>query len=561
MLKFYIFLTFIITSYNLIPAKGQPLREENLTNYIQKASKIKDLKLLNQYFYNNQLSNAEEFDIIKNIFLAEYYSLHHDKRNEKSTKHYNNAAKIGENISNKGLQIWLYSKIGFYYYTYNDYDQAFNNFIKSDKLLQNSNHSEIVDAGGTLKINGYFWQTIEDYKKSNEFLLRSLEYTSKKEENYGAILNAIAHNYRALGDNTQTFHYLEKTKQLALRNNDKIRYAKAIGDIAIIKGEQGHFDIAEKLLLEDISISKAQNSTRNTMFAELELAKIYTKNKQTNKAKNLLTNALKFTNSKNYLNSYQLEIQKTLLQIAIEEKNTITELEARRKIESLEKAVAMLDSPDIVKTINWKSQKERVIWQLEAEKSKAEKSKIIRWSLIIGLILLCLLIISIIRLYQKKVKHLTTYYQKEILRFKLEQIENDKKFEEANKSLENFKIYLQEKNKQIDKIDVEITKLKDKNIANKMLLEMEALKISHLMTYENWAKFKEVFKREEPIFYKFITNNYPDLTDSNLRIILLNHLALNNIEIAQLIGVSIDAVKKAKQRLRKKLDDSHVGIL
>ena len=49
--------------------------------------------------------------------------------------------------------------------------------------------------------------------------------------------------------------------------------------------------------------------------------------------------------------------------------------------------------------------------------------------------------------------------------------------------------------------------------------------------------------------------NFPNLTDSNLRIIFLQKLGLNNVETAQILGITTDAVKKAKQRLKKKYDN------
>ncbi|WP_293300685.1 hypothetical protein [Pedobacter sp. UBA4863] len=43
-----------------------------------------------------------------------------------------------------------------------------------------------------------------------------------------------------------------------------------------------------------------------------------------------------------------------------------------------------------------------------------------------------------------------------------------------------------------------------------------------------------------------------DLTESNLRIVLLQKIGLNNAETANLLGITTEAVKKAKQRMRKK---------
>ena len=75
------------------------------------------------------------------------------------------------------------------------------------------------------------------------------------------------------------------------------------------------------------------------------------------------------------------------------------------------------------------------------------------------------------------------------------------------------------------------------------------------MTDENWNNFKNVFNYEQKEFVKHLNQHFPSLTESNLRIIYLLKLELNNVEIAQLLGITTDAVKKAKQRLRKKYEN------
>ena len=80
------------------------------------------------------------------------------------------------------------------------------------------------------------------------------------------------------------------------------------------------------------------------------------------------------------------------------------------------------------------------------------------------------------------------------------------------------------------------------------------------MTEENWLLFKHAFIAEQQEFYNKIIQTLPGLTESNLRIILLQSLGLNNHEAANLLGVTSGAVKKSKQRLRKKYGDLYENI-
>lgn len=58
-------------------------------------------------------------------------------------------------------------------------------------------------------------------------------------------------------------------------------------------------------------------------------------------------------------------------------------------------------------------------------------------------------------------------------------------------------------------------------------------------------------------FYNTLIENFPELKESNLKIIMIQKLDFNNYKISNLLGVTIDAIKKSKQRLKKKLGDKH----
>ncbi|WP_278021370.1 hypothetical protein [Flavobacterium ginsengisoli] len=77
------------------------------------------------------------------------------------------------------------------------------------------------------------------------------------------------------------------------------------------------------------------------------------------------------------------------------------------------------------------------------------------------------------------------------------------------------------------------------------------------MTDENWSAFKREFINQYSDFYYAIIENFPEVKESNLKIIMLQKLNLNNYEMSNLLGVTIDAVKKSKQRLKKKLGDKY----
>ena len=123
--------------------------------------------------------------------------------------------------------------------------------------------------------------------------------------------------------------------------------------------------------------------------------------------------------------------------------------------------------------------------------------------------------------------------------------------------MESYAIYLAEKNNQIESLHNEILKIRNSASSNIEQKEQKLQKLldSHLMTDDNWKTFKNIFTENYPIFYQNLSMSFNDLTESHLRLITLTKIGLTNNEIASLLGISIDAVKKSKQRLRKKFGE------
>ena len=115
-----------------------------------------------------------------------------------------------------------------------------------------------------------------------------------------------------------------------------------------------------------------------------------------------------------------------------------------------------------------------------------------------------------------------------------------------------FKIANYLKNELLKK-EIETVETSTSSYLEKKNGKLHALLESHLMTESNWIRFKREFEKEFPDFSQNLITNFPELTDSNKRIIFLQKLGFSNIEISQSLGITTDAVKKAKQRLKKKL--------
>ena len=489
----------------------------------------------------------KELEILRRVFLGALYAQQVDSLNPKSTDLYEQAATMADATENSALQLWTDTNVGFYFYSYNQYPVALPYFFKSSRALNVLDDRDLLSASDVLKRNAYFFSTIKEYDRAIEYLQRALRLTSPETNDYGDLLNALGNCYLNKGAVEKAKYYFNETKKNGKDTDNQIRYAKALGDLALVEMNQKHWQEAEKLLLEDIVLSDSLGEYRNAMFARLRLGEMYLQKGDTVKAYQSLTESKQYAETKTYLKGYEKQTVKLLLQIIAKKNRPQEELLLRRKLDTLNILTAAEDAKTIDQlALNF--EKEKIQWQLQAEQIKLEKAALVHQAGFAIIVLLLVVVGLLYLLYKRRLKLRTVAFEKKLLVFQHEKIQSEQKLSETHKSLASFQIFLEEKNHQIKLLEQEI----EKKNTTEQKASLEELLSKHLMTNENWSLFKQAFIEERPEYYKSLQSHFPDLTESHLRIILLQKMGLNNTETAQILGVTIDAVKKAKQRLRKK---------
>ena len=254
-----------------------------------------------------------------------------------------------------------------------------------------------------------------------------------------------------------------------------------------------------------------------------------------------------------------LEINEYLLEIAKLEGKKDNELKIRQNLEILENTLKTMDGKDVLAAVGWKTERNRLEYNIALEKDRAEKESTIKTFAIVISILLLIVILLLARSFQIRTKARETRYEKKLLQLTLDKIQSENNLNATAQTVSSYKNYLLEKNSQIEKLEKEIenNRLNPTSNQEKYVSQIDDLLKSHLLTQENWINFKNAFYLEKPVYSKYLDENFPDLTDANLRVIYLTQLELNNTEIARILGVTLAAVKKTKQRLRLKYGEKY----
>jgi DNA-binding NarL/FixJ family response regulator len=71
---------------------------------------------------------------------------------------------------------------------------------------------------------------------------------------------------------------------------------------------------------------------------------------------------------------------------------------------------------------------------------------------------------------------------------------------------------------------------------------------------QHWKEFTLAFEQVHQSFFEKLKQRSGDLTSTDLRLIALLKVNMDSKDIAGLLGISIDSLRVARYRLRKKLD-------
>lgn len=138
-----------------------------------------------------------------------------------------------------------------------------------------------------------------------------------------------------------------------------------------------------------------------------------------------------------------------------------------------------------------------------------------------------------------------------------EQMDNERKrlaIEAQNRKIAISTIEMEEKNNTLRHIGSMVDDAKGKNeIGTAVAGRIKAQVKVHLDTEMGWDMFRQTFENVYPLFFKRIKAAHPTLTEYDIRLCTYILVGVDNKQIAMLLNVLPDSLKKSRTRLRRKL--------
>lgn len=548
-LLFIVFVGSFMT--NVLSASSSFSNPSDVENFVTKGREfLSDTVQMRNYLSALKKQKDYKGQVVAYVLMANSYDKVMDSRNDYADFLYREAERLAK--ANKDLSMSLWARMNFINnrYFFRDYEQLIPVLLSVMNDLQRKSNTKVIFPTETYKLIGWILQTMSDTEESLYYLQKALETAKPDSEDQATLLYSVGLHYFRIKNYVEAEKYFDRTAEIALKINDISRYAKVLGSKAEILEKDGKIPEAIELAKEDVKLSKEAEDEQNTIYSLVLLSRLYINSNRPNEAIPYLAEAEKIAYSKPYYISARRRIVMMKLEL-LDGQNAAKELSLLKELKVLEDSVKKADGEMAVRNSQYQIQKRK--YEINLEKTKAAYRQKTNIYIIICIVLL-FTASFIYWSYRNKLKNRSLAYDKLVLEMELEKHTHELKLSETELNLNSQIEYLKNKNTQIKKLNFEIQKLERTPGYNleKKEGKLHALLDSHLMTDDNWKLFKLEFQKTFPDFYEDLLANFPDLTDSNLRIILLLNLGFSYSEAASLLGITSEAVRKSKQRMKKK---------
>lgn len=315
----------------------------------------------------------------------------------------------------------------------------------------------------------------------------------------------------------------------ALQSQDSLLMAKAIYTQGKILGDElGFLDIKIEFLerLAVINMDLDDHKAAITLLKEslpmnIEMGSII------NQARDHKFLATCYTKVGNYSKAYNN------LEIYIELNDSIMSAEKVKDINELES-----------KYQTEKKQQEIIILEEKAKRNALERKGMI--GTIIGLMFLFGMLFYAMRQRLKNNKLAKEKAEQE-LDF------NQKELELRKQELTAYALQIAQKNELLETIKSDVSQLKTSNTESRDLQKIVNTISINQTDDESWESFRKRFLAVHKDFEKDVQDKFPKVTVNELRIMALLKMQLSSKEIANILNISAEGIKKARYRLRKKL--------
>ena len=576
--KYILILVFLLGLLSLSCAQGKNRVIDSLKNILQTqkddSTRINILNTLSEQlkisgYYDSSLFYAEKGEVLaekiglkkgsaralRNIGIIYFHQSNYPRALEYMVK----SLILCQQLGNKKGTLAGLTNIGNIYLKEGNSPKALEDYLSGLKIAQEITDSS--DISSILSNIGLVYDMQGNYPKALEYELKGL-ILAQETKNKNAIVNQlrnIGNVYGEQGDYPKALEYELKSVKLAegMGNKvNKISMAFDLGNIGVVYTKESNYAEALEYEYKALNIARGIGETDEIADLHSNLGEIYTMLKQYKQAKIHLDSALTIIRSTTD-KEYTKGIYANLAKLDSATGNYKASYKDYRKYIAYRDSITNQESVMKITQMELNRKFEKIEDSIKAEQVKASfiqateisRKRVITYIISVVLGLTVLLAIFLINRQQVKRK-------KDGLLFEREKHRMETELTNAKALLDEYIKTMTEKNSQLEQIKTDFEDFKNEQapgLDEKRMERLDHLNRTTILTDDDWNKFKQLFEQVHKDFLKRLREKLPDLTQAEVRLVCLTKLELGTKQMAGILGVSLDTIRKSRYRLRKKL--------
>ncbi len=458
--------------------------------------------------------------------------------------------------------------------------QALKILFFAEKFAQKNNLQNDISLQGILYRIGYILWDFDMPILSIKYLKKSLETNKTNYSDSLITLNAMGINYQKLNDYQNSIKYFDVVSALAKKGKSDIFYAVVLGNAAVTLHKLGEQNKAFAYATQDKEMCFREKLWSNAVGALHTLIRIEIKRNNLENAKILLDSldnvALK-ANDKHFISQKRQKEAAFLYYQAL--KNHEKSLSFYKEFVYYDSLAQEYANKNKISELQLAA--EVRIYQQEMDEREKDKQSI-NVLFVISIILLILLIVFVgffvnkkiktIEINKKVVENINKTQAQEIAILKQQIFAQLADIKQNNNSLqaiilpknnpEDIKEDINQIGKDIDNANPQ-KEIHNENLVENLDFDTENISVKeedlqflrefNLTKKEQWSIFKVSFLKVYPNFERKIITKMGEVSNAELRLMMLQKLGLDNNEISQMLLISANSVRTGKYRLYKKL--------
>jgi len=489
------------------------------------------------------------------MLMADGYSVAFDHTNARSDQYYKYARNLIEAHPNPELEMIGNIRQGYYNFVYRKVIDAFPYFLRANDLNARIDRKKIPLPVKHYQFMASFFNHIGDQKKAVNYLHEALPFARPASRARIDLLNSIAVYLSVDNPVPEALKYLKQAMAEAQQAKDSVWIGIISGNMAYYSWEAGDKKKAIELVKQNIDLSLRYHEPNDAMRANLILASWYIDQREWQLAKKHIEASEHLMEDKPYFLKYKMDAAKSLAAISHGLGQQSKQLHYLNRYillrDSLEKRTNIKELQKII----WESEQEKYNRALLSEAEKRQKVKSTYQFMSLLLVLIFAIVILLINRSRANIKIRNANLEREQLQLNHKKQLVDQELLILKNSLSEFTDTVRQNDITIQQLREELKKEENQNptYIAEVKANLNALMETHIMTDDRWARFRHTFDQVYPDYLQQMKDEHAKITENDLRILALQKLELSNASMSELLCISIEGIKKAKQRLKKKL--------